>query len=457
MRQRIQTVFLITTALFVSYFAIADESHSQLAPIIPSGKKLGTIFNNDINNILLQAGLKGGQVADYQRYLDQLLAMKPKVLAQNIGLPDPVIYRSDVATTLDKYVVEISKVAWPENDPEKDSIPQEKCLLNLFAAGTDPLKLTIDACRRNGVLVVASYRMNAEDWYQNTWRLSDFGREHPDYRIAAQKDTPGWGKPLTGNLDPAIPDVYEHRMKIFREVAEKYDIDGIEFDFRRWYHMVSDPEKNHVVLTRMVRDTRAMLDEVAKRKGRNKLLLGVRVAASLDSPPDVFLHPGAWHAENLEYSCKYYGLDVPTWTKEELVDYICPSQFLGQLPCMPLTREFVTLTKNTNIGVYPTLWSMASWMHEIIGVEKDISLEVKDRPALALYKYDLCASALRMYQDGADGISTFNWYAHLVDSDSTWPAGGAGAVAVQKYVLPFLNDPAAIRKYLDQPWATPPQ
>ena len=52
-------------------------------------------------------------------------------------------------------------------------------------------------------------------------------------------------------------------MKIFGEVASKYDIDGIEFDFRRWFHMVSNPEKNHVVLTRLVREARKMLDETA--------------------------------------------------------------------------------------------------------------------------------------------------------------------------------------------------
>jgi hypothetical protein len=407
---------------------------------MPGGKKLGTIFNNDMDNILIAAGRKGGRVEDYQPYLDQLLAMKPSLIAQDVGSPDPVIYPSTVATTLDKYVVEISKLAWPQNDPEIDSVPRVRCLQNLFAAGVDPLKLTIEACRRHDTLIVASYRMNAEDWYQHTWRLSDFGREHPDYRI-----------PDAGCLDPAIPAVYEQRMKIFREVADKYDIDGIEFDFRRWYHMVSDPQKNHVVLTRMVRETRAMLDEVARRKGRNKLLLGVRVAPSLDRPADTFLYPGAWHAEDLENSCKHYGLDVQTWVRERWVDYICPTLFLGQLPGLPLTKEFVELAKGKDIGIYPTLWPLASWMHEIIGVERGVTLENKDRPALSLYKYDLCTSALRMYQDGADGISTFNWFSFHEKSD-----GGEGAAAVQRYFLPLANDPAAIRNYLDQPWATPP-
>jgi hypothetical protein len=407
---------------------------------MPSGRKLGTIFNCDNSNILIPAGLNPDPVGTYRALLEKLMAMKPRVLAQSVGLPDAVIYRTKVGTTFDKHLVEVSRMNWPDY-PKDVCEGRAQALRDIFQADTDPLQLTIDACRRHDALVVASYRMNAEDWYQHTWRLSDFGRAHPDYRI-----------PDKGCLDPAIPEVYEHRMKLFREVVDNYDIDGLEFDYRRWYHMISNPQKNHRILTQMVRDARKMLDEAARRKGRAKLLLGVRVAPSLDRPPNVFLHPGAWHPESLEYSCKYYGLDVQTWVKEGLVDYICPSEFLGQLPGVPFTKEFVDLTKGTDIGVYPTLWPSAGWMHEIIGVERDVTLEEKDQPALSLYRYDLCSAALRMYADGADGISAYNWFSFLDK-----PNGGVGAAAVQQYVFPFLDDPAAIRDYLDQPWAIPPR
>jgi len=441
-------IFLIVLLIF----PISAMSQMDSSSLVLDGKKLGTIFNNDINNILLTAGLNGGTADVYRQYVERLLDMKPGVLAQNVGLPDPVIYHTSVATTFDKYLVEVSKITWPDAGPQENAVSQETCLQSMFAAGTDPLTLTIEACRRRGVTVVASFRMNAEDWYQHTWRLSDFGRAHPEYRIPAQKDSPGWAKPFTGNLDPAIPEVYEHRMKMFREVVEKYDIDGLEFYFRRWYHMVSNPEKNHAVLTRMVRETRALLDEIARQKGRSKLLLGVRVAPSLDREAGAFIYPGAFRPDNLHNgSCRYYGLDVRTWVKEELVDYICPSQFLGQLPGLPFTEEFAALTKNTRIGVYPTLWPQASWMHEILGVEKPVSLDEKDVRALELYKYDLCSTALRMVQDGADGISTYNWYSFYDEPDC-----GKGAAAVQRYVLPFLNNPAAIREYLQKSWALSP-
>ena len=46
--------------------------------------------------------------------------------------------------------------------------------------------------------------MNGEDFYEYML-LSDFERAHPEWRI-----------PGAGCLDPAVPEVYAHRMKIFR-------------------------------------------------------------------------------------------------------------------------------------------------------------------------------------------------------------------------------------------------
>lgn len=439
-------VLLIGFAAIVLVLLAADCSAAGLAGP-PSGKLLGTVFNNDINNILYALNGKETTPEQYGRVVLAILDMKPGVLAQNVGLPDPVIYRSDVATTLDKHLVEVSAVTWPDQSGE-GATRQRDALTTLFEAGTDPLRLTIEACRERGVWIVASYRMNAEDWYEHTYTLSDFGRAHPEFRIVD-----------SGNLDPAIPEVYAHRMRIFSEVVDRYDVDGIEFDFRRWYHMVSDPLDNHTVLTRMVRDMRGILDEAARRKGRERLLLGVRVGPSLDSDPIPFTFPGIFYPQKpTNASCKELGLDVKTWIDERLVDYVCPALFLASLPGMPLTNEFAALAKDTSVGVYPTLWPHAAWMHGVC----ERRVEPDDVRALALYKYDLCTTVLRMYEDGADGISTYNWYSHLRNArvPNLWTDGegaaGAGAEAVQTYVYPLLRDPGAIKSYLAQPWAVPP-
>jgi hypothetical protein len=415
-----------------------------------SGKRLGTIFNNDINNILVSCSGAGTTPAEYQRAVYTLLDMQPGVLAQDVGAPDPVLYPSRVATPFDKYLEEASSALTPEEGTREAARRQVGVMRRLRALGTDPFTLTIEACRKRGVHILASYRMNAEDFYGKTMLMSDFERGHPEWKI-----------PGANCADPLVPEVFAHRMAIFQEVAERYDIDGIEFDFRRWYHMVSDPLKNHAVLTRMVRETRQMLDETARKKGRNRMILEARVGPSLDTDPSPFVYPGIFYPEKpTNASCKDLGLDVKTWVAEGLVDALCPALFLDGLPSLPKTREFVALTKGTQVGIYPTLWSWSLWAHGIS--ERSIGLEKKDAQALALYKDEICTTALRMYEDGADGISTFNWFSHLrnarlphLGADVNGQSG-AGTDAVQTYLYPLLKDPTEIRHYRDQPWPIPP-
>ena len=394
---------------------------------LPGNRELGSIFNNDINNILgaIDPQKPVGEIMDdYRRALKEILDSKPGVFAQNVGMPDPTIYRSAVATPWSKYV----------------GGSQAEAMQKLLDSGTDPFTITIEECRKRDVPIVASYRMNAEDFGGRELDIHDFGREHKELAI-----------PGVNCLDPAQPEVYEHRMAIFREVAEKYDVDGIEFDFRRWYHMVSDPLNNHVVLTRMVRETRQMLDEVAKTKGRQRMILGVRVGHTLSGDT----------GNPTDQSCQYLGLDVRTWIEEGLVDYVCPSLFWPRWPGDPETTEFVELAKGRNIGIYPTLFPLPGWLQDEDSPDKG-PIEPGDTEKLEKYKQGFCDIALRMYEDGADGISTFNWYFHLHLSQmpNQWQAYygyGMGGSAVQKYVLSILGSPKAIQDYQKQAWFWPPE
>ena len=427
--------------------------------MLPGNREWGTVFNNDINNILnaLDARKPVAQIAaDYCRALREILDAGPGVFAQNVGMPDAVIYSSDVATTWDRYFEEVFRATWP--DAEYD--PNEaQAFASLMTAGCGPFALTIEACRERGIPVVADYRMNAEDFYHNTWRLSDFARAHPEWRIpltAAEKqrarDAGAEPPECAGCLDPAMPEVYAHRMAIFREVVERYDIDGIEFDFRRWCHMISKPLENHPVLTRMVRETRRMLDEVAAAKGRERLILGVRVGPSLDTPETVADYAGA-SMNGSDPSCKELGLDVRTWIDEGSVDYVCPTLFWPRWPGRPYTREFVELARGKDIGTYPTLFPLPAWLSEDKNPDKAIEPGQTER--MMRYKNEFSDIALQMYADGADGISTFNWYfhLHLAKMPNQWQAYygyGMGGAAIQKQVLSVLGDPEAIRRYRER-------
>ncbi len=429
------TASIVCTALLIAAGASLAQPANPIEAGRFSGKKLGTVFNNDDSNVAWALDEKTATIDDYVKVVNALLDMKPGVLAQCVGYPDPVMYPSKVATRFTKY---ISGEHWLD------------ALKRIEGQGGDVFAATIEAAHKRGIPVVVSYRMNAEDFYANSSKISDFGLAHPDWMIP--------GTPVT---DPAIPGVYQHRMEIFAEVARNYDIDGLEFDFRRWYHMVSDPLKNHVVLTQMLRDTRKMLSEVAKAKHRKRLILGVRVGPSLDSEPSPFLFPGIYYDDKpTNASCKELGLDVKTWIKEGLVDYMCPSLFVDFFPGLPLTDEFAKLARGTKTGIYPTIFPNAAWM---FGVgQRTVTLEDKDRKALALYKHDLCATVLEAYADGADGISTFNWSSHMRNAGGKYlyegfPTSGAGAEAVQTYIYPILGNRKAVEKYMREPWATPPK
>ena len=400
---------------------------------LPANKRLGSIQNNDINNILWTSSGKAITPDEYREAVGHLLDGKPNVLAQNVGMPDPVIYRSKVATTWDKHLVEVSLMTRPKEDPERiksDAARQADAMAQLRDYGTDPLALTVEMCRRRGRLIVASYRMNAEDSYQNTWKLSDFGRAHPDWRIAG-----------AGCLDPAIPGVYDHRLKIFSEVAESYDIDGIEFDFRRWTRMISNPLENHPILTRMVRETRQMLDETAQAKGRKRLLLGVRVGPSLADPPGTE-YPGGKASTDL--SCKELGLDVRTWIREGWVDYVCPSLFWPRLPGLPKTAEFAELARNKEVGIYPTVFPLPGWAEEEISIPDLSAKAVKEM--MQRHRDEICNAALKCYEEGADGISTFNWSGHCLYSPRVKQVGPSQTRYEES--LPYMQTELFVHQYL---------
>ncbi len=433
-----------TYGAFDAVFSVRLKLTPAKAPAQPlAGKRLGPIFNNDINNILHASSGKDITVDEYRTAVHRILDLSPGLLAQNVGMPDPVIYRSNVATTWDKYHAGVTKAVWPETSAE-DAERQSAAMRRLLELGTDPFTITIQACRERGVPIVASYRMNAEDFCAGELDLSDFGRGHKDLRI-----------PGRDCLDPLHPEVFQHRMEIFTEVANEYDIDGIEFDFRRWYCMISDPLTNYPVLTRMIAATRKMLDETAARKGR-KMILGVRVGPMLDGEFKIEDFPGAYYPEPTNQSCRKLGLDVKAWVEQRLVDYICPALFspIG----LPRTKEFTGLAAGTEIGVYPTISYTPRWAH-FDGPTLPDSEETRRR-----HLRDICMEALACYGDGADGVSLFNWFPHCAPLPGqeepgwghkhVWPEGyrpDARAFGwVQQVVMPKLADPGALRDVLSR-------
>lgn len=175
-------IALAVLAVTVCLAALSCGTVADAAPARLDNRAYGTIFNNDSNNSLHASSGPDTSIEEYKRALNQILDARPGIFAQDVGDPDAVSYRTEVATNAAKYGTEVVMTVWPKSEPAKagrDSATMNK----LLELGTDPLAITIEECRRTNVLAVASYRMNAEDFYRGQLDRSDFGRTHKHLAI----------------------------------------------------------------------------------------------------------------------------------------------------------------------------------------------------------------------------------------------------------------------------------
>jgi hypothetical protein len=153
------------------------------------------------------------------------------------------------------------------------------------------------------------------------------------------------------------------------------------------------------------RQVRKMLDEVGQRKGK-RLLLSIRVPQTLEE-------------------CETLGFDVATYVREGLIDILCPSDFLFTDPYMAL-EPYKKITQGTKVLLLPTIHSQSGWE--------------AGYPATENYR----AVAHDYYEQGADGISVYNWF---TPKESNLPENLAA--------LADLSDPALLtrspREYLFNP------
>ena len=112
-----------------------------------------------------------------------------------------------------------------------------------------------------------------------------------------------------------------HRLAILRELAQDYDIDGVELDFVRWGKCFAREEAPFKIgiMTSFVGEVRGVLDEAARKRGRDRLVLGVQVMRSL-------------------YLCHLAGLDPGAWVQQGWADYLIQCDFNCTDPQIPVAE-----------------------------------------------------------------------------------------------------------------------
>ena len=183
-----------------------------------------------------------------------------------------------------------------------------RSLKRLYDGGIDPYAVWIARCREKGISPWITMRMNDVHGVTDPsyCSLSTFWRRHPELRRVPESKSKDWSHYA---FDFSHREVREHHLAFVKELFDRYDMDGFETDWLRFYwHLTPGKElEQSRYLTEFMRDVRKIARAAESRRG-HRILVGARVA----STPKVALA---------------LGTDAIEWAKKGLVDWIVPCNF----------------------------------------------------------------------------------------------------------------------------------
>jgi len=245
-------------------------------------------------------------------------------------------------------------------------------------SGGDPVKDTLEACRRRGKDFFISYRMNDHHYVTDLeWPSHNaIWREHPEYWLGDSGTSPYTKKDNVRLFNYMRPEVRDYYFAIIEELCLKYDADGVELDFQRFPKFFREDEvaEGAKVMTAFVRRIKAMMGRIGQERGKT-LRLCVRVPETLAK-------------------CEAAGLDVPGWDEAGLVEMINISSFY--MHTMELDVEGFR-AKTRRARLYGEMNYVTSQHPKSKFARRYTTFEA--------YR----ASALNLFHRGADGLSLFNY------------------------------------------------
>ena len=197
----------------------------------------------------------------------------------------------------------------------------------LHDAGLDAYAIWCRAAREKGsVSVWISMRMNDVHFVNKPWniRTNRFWYEHPELRRVTDKDPQKGGSWTAFALDYSKKEVQEFEFGIFRELVDRYDADGYELDWMRfWEHLTPDREREQArILTDFMKRCRAYAQAAGARRG-HPVYLSTRVPTSYAAARDFGFDPEAWAREGVVemisvgnfYAADDYDFDFAGWKR----------------------------------------------------------------------------------------------------------------------------------------------
>jgi hypothetical protein len=250
-------------------------------------------------------------------------------------------------------------------DPTEVHAAGERNMRQLREAGLDLPQELADASHRLGLQFWAGIRINAAATYPT--RIHE---QHPDWFL----DEGAYRTMFNYEL----PEVRQFMLSIFRELTEKYDTDALQISFVRYAKLFHEDRVFQCtdLLTDWLGEIRAMLDEVAARKGRDRIPLALQVLAR---PNDGLAH----------------GHDVEAWIQRGYVDYLMPSR-TNHVDCNLPVELWKPMVEGTPCRLLPGVHP--AFAHPMGLAEHRADLDM------------LRAAAHLYYRKGADGLSTMNMF-----------------------------------------------
>ena len=197
----------------------------------------------------------------------------------------------------------------------------------------DPLKFAVEACHKRGLAIHA--------WLV-TYPLSGIrGVPHPLARA-----NPSWAIVHMGSrhLDPGVPDVRTYIAKLSADLARRYAVDGLHFDYFRYPEEAQrfndgasymrygvGMDKSSWRRANLVKQLAEIRDSV--RRVRPEVQLSVAPLGKLRKIENLGRAHG-WTAYDDVYQ------DVEEWAKRRLVDFVVPMMYYKDLLYEPFLRDW---------------------------------------------------------------------------------------------------------------------
>lgn len=275
--------------------------------------------------------------------------------------------------------------------------------------GTDGLRMSSSFARKHGLESIWTLRMNDihDAWtpaFLSEWKKQDATRVMSS--LAESKDFRDRRR-LWSLVDFEHPDVEPRLVQIIQEVLRNYDVDGVELDFMRapFYFRSTYAGRPATaaqidVLSHLTRSIRHMLLKESERKGK-PFLLKARVPTTIEL-------------------CRKIGIDIEAWLQEGLVDVLGLGG--GYITFDVPVKQLIQLGHKHGVLVYPCLSQSGLTERAPRGTGKKQAKEA------------WFGAASRLWDEGADGIYTFNLFP------------GPGAPADRQYARDVLNTVGSVDK-----------